>query len=100
MRPNRPCLGCGTLTRHPAGRCPLCRTQRDRVRNQRRTQYQGSWQATSRAMRVAEPWCHCDLDGHGHDGHLCLRAGDLTFDHEHIQVECRSCNSAHRRDAG
>lgn len=23
----RPCLGCGTLTRHPKGRCPPCLTQ-------------------------------------------------------------------------
>lgn len=101
-RPQRPCLGvqerpCPTLTRNPKGRCAECQKVFDRLRNQARTQYQGAWAAASRTARKAEPWCHCDLAGHGHDG-MCSRTEDLTLDHQYGRVECRSCNSAHRRE--
>lgn len=97
-RPLRPCLDCPDLTRNPRGRCRPCQQRHDHHRNARRTQYAGTWKTTSKQARTAEPWCHCTLHGHGHDGRICNRLDDLTTDHEHHQVECRSCNSAHRRE--
>lgn len=101
-RPNRPCLGlpghpCGQLTRNPNGRCRPCQQAHDRTRNRARTQYAGTWRATSKRARAAEPWCHCQRPN-CHGPGPCLNP-DLTLDHEHAQVECRSCNSSHRRDA-
>ena len=87
MRPQRPCLTCGTLTRNPGSRCRPCEQAHQRTRNQTRTQYTGTWQATSRRARKAQPWCS-----------ICGATSDLTLDHEHGQVECRSCNSSHRRN--
>lgn len=98
-RPQRPCLDCGVPTRNPLGRCRPHQQAHDRARNQRRTQYHGAWARTSRRARAAEPWCHCELPGHGHDGRSCSRLDDLTLDHETGRVECRSCNSAHRANA-
>ena len=102
-RPNRPCLGlpgypCGQLTRNPNGRCRPCQQAFDRARNRARTQYAGAWKTASRTARKAEPWCHCDLPGHGHDNQLCHRTKDLTLDHQYGRVECRTCNSRHRRN--
>ena len=88
MRPLRPCLGCGALTRNPGSRCRPCEQAHQKLRNERRTQYAGTWRATSRRARKAQPWCS-----------ICGAQLDLTLDHEHGQVECRSCNSSHRRDA-
>jgi len=93
MTPTRPCLGvpgqtCTNRTRAPRGRCPSCERLWQKARNARRTQYHGSWRATSRAARKAQPWCS-----------ICGTVYDLTLDHEHGQVECRVCNSRHRRNA-
>jgi len=98
MRPQRPCLDCGALTRNPGGRCRPHELEHQRARNQKRTQYAGQWQALSRQARQTTPWCHCDLPGHGHDGRICNQLDDLTLDHQFGRVECRSCNSAHRRN--
>lgn len=92
MRPARPCLGlpgqpCGQATRNPQGRCRACQQAWDRNRNQKRTQYQGAWRATSRAARLRQPWCS-----------ICGGTLNLSLDHEHAQVECISCNSSHRRN--
>lgn len=91
MRPQRICLDCPTLTRNPNGRCRTCQQAHDRARNQRRTQYQGDWQRISREAREAEPWCH-------HPACPNPFTSDLTFDHQYARVECRSCNSSHRRN--
>lgn len=80
------CLDCGLLAQ--STRCPSCERDRQRRRNQERTQYQGTWRTTSKRARQAQPWCS-----------LCGTTADLTLDHEHGQVECRRCNSGHRRNA-
>lgn len=85
MKALRPCLTCGARTRRT--RCPRCESDWNRKRNAERTQYAGSWRATSRAARKAQPWCS-----------ICGTPYDLTLDHEHGQVECRVCNSRHRRN--
>lgn len=92
MRPLRICLGvadqaCATRTRNPGGRCRPCELEFQRRRNQARLQYQGSWKGVSRRARRAQPWCS-----------VCGTPYDLTLDHEHGQVECRPCNSGHRRN--
>lgn len=86
-RPQRPCLNCGTPTRNPNSRCRPCEQQHQRDRNQRRTQYHGDWATISKQARLAQPYCS-----------LCGTTKDLTLDHEHQQVECRTCNSSHRRN--
>jgi hypothetical protein len=80
-----PCLDCHRLS--PSHRCPTCQKDRDRRRNARRLQYKGTWEVTSRKARKAQPWCT-----------RCGATTDLTLDHESGTVECRSCNSRHRRD--
>lgn len=82
----KPCLQCAVPT--DGTYCLGCRRARDRDRNRRRLQYAGAWQTISRAARAAQPWCS-----------ICGTQLDLTLDHEHAQVECRSCNSSHRRNA-
>jgi len=83
--PGRPCT---ERTDLPGGRCRTCNAEMNRGRNAARVQYQGRWKRTSLAARRNQPWCS-----------LCGTIIDLTYDHEHGQVECRSCNSSHRRDA-
>lgn len=83
----RVCLDCGKRHRHDGPRCWACYSARERARNATRTQYAGRWRATSRRARHAVPYCA-----------MCGTTADLTLDHEHGQVECRSCNSAHRRN--
>lgn len=85
--PLRPCLSCGLRFRGTGSRCPGCERARQRRRNQIRTEYQGAWRRRSLAERRAQPWCS-----------ICGTTADLTLDHEHGQVECRPCNSSHRRD--
>lgn len=80
----RPCLDCGAPTK--GTRCPAHEAARQRARNQARTQYAGTWRTQSRRARKAQPWCS-----------ICGTPYDLTLDHEHGQVECRVCNSRHRR---
>lgn len=81
----RPCLDCGTRTSRT--RCPSCESIRNRARNARRPQYAGTWRATSKAARKAQPWCS-----------VCGTTVNLSLDHEHGQVECVPCNSRHRRN--
>jgi 5-methylcytosine-specific restriction enzyme A len=80
-----PCLDCHQLTN--TTRCPDCERIRQRNRNRRRLQYLGTWAATSRRARKAQPWCT-----------RCGTTTDLTLDHETGTVECRSCNASHRRN--
>lgn len=87
------CLGvpgtpCVERTRSPGGRCRLCEQEFQRRRNKTRLLYQGSHKRHSIAQRKAQPWCS-----------ICGTTVDLCWDHEHGQVECRPCNSSHRRDA-
>lgn len=70
-----------------SSRCRRCELDHQRARNATRPQYAGSWYATSRRARKAQPWCS-----------ICGTNADLTLDHEHGQVECRECNSRHRRN--
>ena len=78
---------CPNLISGRGPRCPAHEAMHQRVRNQRRTQYAGAWYAISRRARKAQPWCT-----------ICGTTTDLTLDHEHGQVECKSCNSSHRRN--
>lgn len=87
MRALRRCLDCGDTYRVGNSRCRPCELVKQRRRNAQRTQYQGGWSRTSTAARRAQPWCS-----------VCGTRTDLTLDHEHGQVECRSCNSSHRRN--
>ena len=88
MRLPRPCLICGVPTRNPAGRCRPHELAHQKARNQKRKSlYGGDWARRSRAARKAQPACV-----------LCGTPFDLTLDHEHHQVECRSCNASHRRN--
>lgn len=82
----RPCLDCGRLA--TATRCVFCEAKRQRQRNASRPQYAGAWDRVSRQARRAQPWCS-----------VCGATEKLSLDHERGQVECVSCNSAHRRDA-
>jgi len=95
-RPHRRCLGlpgirCDELTRNPGGRCRRCEQAFQRIRNQKRTQYAGGWKRLSQKAREEEPWCHRPGCPNPH-------TSDLTFDHETGTVECRPCNSSHRRN--
>lgn len=98
--PPRPCLTCGEpITK--GRRCPQCEGQHQRARNKARVHlYGGDWPRLSRAARAAEPWCHCVRTNCHGDYFPCATSGDLTLDHETGQVECRSCNSRHRRQVG
>jgi len=98
MRPQRPCLGCGALTRNPAGRCRLCQQAKDRARNQlphRRAYTDADYRSARRDARA------------GRYG-PCIDCGtweDLTLDHiqplilggrnhpSNWAVRCRPCNS-------
>lgn len=88
----RLCLDCSA--RYFPGdpyRCRPCYLQRQRARNnqpRREALYGGLHYAHSRAARRRQPWCS-----------ICGRTQwevQLTWDHEHGQVECVSCNSSHR----
>lgn len=86
-RPLRICVDCGARHRLAGARCRPCELTHQRARNAARPQYAGSWASTSRRARRAIGQCV-----------RCGTTADLTFDHEHGQVECRSCNSSHRRN--
>lgn len=88
MRPLKLCVECSTRHREPGPRCRSHELAHQRARNAaRRHLYGGTWAATSRRARRAQPWCS-----------ICGTPGALTLDHEHRQVECQTCNSKHRRD--
>lgn len=87
----KPCLICGAIT---AGtRCPTHEADRQRARNaspKRQALYGGTHYARSRNARRCQPWCS-----------ICGRTAgqvQLTWDHEHGQVECVHCNSSHRKN--
>lgn len=98
MRPQRPCLGCGALTRNPAGRCRTCQQAKDRARNQlpHRKAYTDTDYRTARRDARAGHYGPC-ID--------CGTLDDLTLDHvqplilggrnhpSNWAVRCRSCNS-------
>lgn len=89
MTPLRPCLDCGIRTRTTAPRCGPCERTRQRRRNQdprRLDLYNNAHRRRSRAAREHLPCA------------ICGTRIDLTWDHEHGQVECRPCNSSHRRN--
>jgi len=88
MRPLKLCLECNGRHREDGARCRPCERERQRRRNAARPQYAGTWRAFSKRQREAA----------GHRCANCGRIGDDTFDHEHWQVECRACNSRHRRN--
>lgn len=88
MNRPRPCLDCGVIQTHGT-RCADHYREWHRRRNQdpkRRALYGGTWAATSRAARKAQPQCS-----------VCGATDNLQLDHEHNQVECRDCNLEHRR---
>lgn len=88
MNPLKLCIECSTRHREPGPRCRTHELAHQKARNAaRRHLYGGTWAATSRRARKAVGSCA-----------LCGARRDLTLDHEHGQVECRSCNSKHRRN--
>lgn len=87
MTPLKICLECDARHSEPGPRCRPHELAYQRVRNASRPQYAGTWRATSKAARKAQPWCS-----------VCGTPYRLTLDHEHGQVECVSCNSSHRRN--
>lgn len=87
MRPLRICIDCSTRHRHDGPRCRPCYLAHQRARNAARPQYAGTWRATSRRARQTIGQCA-----------RCGTGDDLTLDHETGQVECRPCNSSHRRN--
>lgn len=95
-RPLRPCLGCQILTRSSTGRCGVCETKLQKDRNQaRKALYAGPYIAHRRKALAGATLCpRCGID--------LIRSrtarNGATWDHEHGQVECRSCNSSHRRN--
>jgi len=100
MTPTRPCLGvpgqtCTNRTRAPRGRCPSCERLWQKARNARRTQYAGTWRATSKAARRGVEWCaRCGVLFDQAD-----RKRRSTLDHTTGLVLCQSCNSSIRRNA-
>jgi hypothetical protein len=87
MKPLKVCLACQERHREDGARCRSCEGKRQKARNAARPQYAGTWRATSRRARAAQPWCS-----------ICGTPYKLSLDHEHRQVECIRCNSRHRRD--
>lgn len=84
----KPCLTCGTLHNEPGSYCRAHYLARQRRRNQERKHlYGGTWRATSKRARRAQPWCT-----------RCGNPITLTLDHETGTVECVECNSRHRRN--
>lgn len=91
----KPCLQCAVPT--DGTYCLGCRRARDRDRNKQRLQYAGAWPATRRAA-YPPPGSPCPICSVPMIRSQTARNG-MTLDHEHAQVECRSCNSSHRRNA-
>lgn len=87
MTPLRICVDCSARHRVDGPRCRPCYLAHQRARNAARPQYAGTWRATSKAARKAQPWCS-----------VCGTPYRLSLDHEHAQVECQPCNSSHRRN--
>lgn len=86
----RTCLDCGTLHNRPDPRCRPCYLTHQQRRNhnpRRQALYSGPWATLSRRARATSPMCF-----------RCGARRDLTLDHETGTVECRPCNSSHRRN--
>jgi DNA-directed RNA polymerase subunit RPC12/RpoP len=86
-RPLRICLDCIARHYETGPRCRTCYLNHQKARNAARPQYTGTWRTTSRHARRAIRQCA-----------RCGQRTDLTLDHETGQVECRHCNSSHRRN--
>lgn len=81
---------CDTRYVGPGPRCRPCYLKRQRARNatpERQALYGGDHRARSQAARRLQPWCS-----------ICGSPIRTSWDHEHSQVECQSCNSSHRRN--
>lgn len=104
-RPARPCSqpGCPELVRI-GRRCADHRLGQERERDRRRPSmadrgYGPGWQARSRALVKAQPWCSNCLAEPTRENPLTvdhvisLKDGGETID-ENLQVLCRRCNSA------
>lgn len=90
MKPLTICADCGGRHREDGARCRPCSLAHQRARNATRAAYyDATHRRHSRQARRAQPWCS-----------ICGGKLNLTWDHEHGQVECRSCNSSHRRNVG
>lgn len=84
------CLTCGARHSLDGPRCRGCYLAQQRIRNakpERQALYGGAHRARSQAARRAQPWCS-----------ICGSSIRTSWDHEHGQVECQSCNSSHRRN--
>jgi 5-methylcytosine-specific restriction endonuclease McrA len=99
MRPNQPCLTCGTFTRNPGGRCVPCTRRRDRRRSRqphRQAYADADYRTASRDARAGSFGPCVD----------CGTWDDLTLDHvqplilgglnhpSNWVVRCRPCNSS------
>lgn len=89
MRPQRPCIeaDCGNLHRNAGPRCGPHERAWQKQRNASRPQYAGNWKTTSKKAREEQPFCS-----------VCGTPYQLTLDHETGTVQCKSCNSSHRRN--
>lgn len=94
--PQRPCLTCGILTRSTTSRCGPHEREHQRQRNAaRKALYAGPYIAQRRKALAGATLCPlCGVD--------LIRSrtarNGATWDHEHSQIECRSCNSSHRKN--
>lgn len=110
MRPQRPCLGCGALTRNPGSRCRVCQQAKDRARNQlphRKAYTDSDYRSARRDARAGRygPCIDCRAEG-------VTNYDDLTLDHvqplilggrnhpSNWVVRCRSHNSSKGADVG
>lgn len=88
---DRPC----NEVAYEGSRCKWCQKEWNRRRNALRDQYHGAWRAASRKARAGATNCaRC--------GVALVKSNrsprGATLDHETGTVECRSCNSSHRRE--
>lgn len=95
----KPCLVCGILTRSTTSRCGPHEREHQRARNQtkrRQDLYGGPYQTARRKALAGATLC--PICGVNLIRSRTARNG-ATWDHQHSRIECRSCNSSHRRDA-
>lgn len=97
-RPLRQCLGCGTLTRNPKGRCRPCQQREDHLKAMKptRRQYRDpTYKAIAAKARQGDygPCTDCgSWDDLTVDHRVPLAAGG-TSDPTNLVVRCRPCNS-------
>lgn len=98
MKPPRPCLDCGQLTRNPGGRCRPHELAHQRARNhktERQNLYGGTYQ--TRRKQLLKYATHCARCGIALV-HSNTNPAGKTYDHATNSVVCRSCNSSGRRN--